>query len=106
MIEALKGIADLDDDTKKGQKEAEERFLDSYPFHPDLTEVLTRNGRSSRAFSAHAGCFVRSRSRCATLRGGTLHPSSDRTCSSGAGAEGISEGARELTQIATVEDTG
>jgi hypothetical protein len=37
---ALKGIFDLDDQTKKQGGEAEERFLRSYPFHPDLTEVF------------------------------------------------------------------
>jgi len=37
---ALKGIADIDDQTKKQGAKAEERFLKSFPFHPDLTEVL------------------------------------------------------------------
>src|SRR6266545_2611580 len=37
---ALKGIADIDEQTKKQGPEAEERFLKSFPFHPDLTEVL------------------------------------------------------------------
>ena len=36
----LRGIAALDEETKKGQKAAEERYLASYPFHPALTEAL------------------------------------------------------------------
>jgi hypothetical protein len=40
VVAALKGIQELDDATKRDAKNAEERFLASYPFHPDLTEVL------------------------------------------------------------------
>ena len=36
----VRGIATLDEGTKKGQKAEEERYLDSYPFHPELTETL------------------------------------------------------------------
>ncbi len=36
----LRGIAKLDEETKKGQKAEEKRYLDSYPFHPALTETL------------------------------------------------------------------
>ncbi len=39
-VAALKGVTDHDDATAKDGKTAEERFLKSYPFHPDLTEVL------------------------------------------------------------------
>lgn len=40
VMAALKGIAELDDQTKKAGKAAEQRFLQSFPFHPDLTEVF------------------------------------------------------------------
>ena len=33
-------IAALDEQTRKEQGSAEERYLNSYPFHPDLTEIL------------------------------------------------------------------
>ena len=33
-------IAALDDQTRKEQGNAEERYLSSYPFHPDLTEIF------------------------------------------------------------------
>jgi len=37
---ALKGITAVDEQTAKQGADAEERFLKSYPFHPDLTEVF------------------------------------------------------------------
>lgn len=39
-IAALKGISALDDQTAKLGAAAEERYLKSYPFHPELTEVF------------------------------------------------------------------
>ncbi|MBV8267117.1 MAG: ATP-binding protein [Planctomycetaceae bacterium] len=40
VVAALKGVADHDEPTAKEGRSAEERFLKSYPFHPDLTEVF------------------------------------------------------------------
>lgn len=40
VISALKGIQELDEQTKRQGAESESRFLQNYPFHPDLTEVL------------------------------------------------------------------
>ena len=40
VVAALKGIAAVDEQTAKQGAEAEGRFLKSFPFHPDLTEVL------------------------------------------------------------------
>ena len=40
VIAAVKGIAALDDQTSKQGATAEERYLKSYPFHPELTEVF------------------------------------------------------------------
>lgn len=105
VIEALKGIADLDDDTKKGQKEAEERFLDSYPFHPDLTEVLYAKWTQLQGFQRTRGVL---RTFALALRDSEAWDTSPlvgpNVFLAAPGAEGISEGARELTQIATVEE--
>lgn len=50
---ALKGVCDLDEQTQRRGAEAEERYLKSYPFHPDLTEVFytkwTQLGRFQKA---------------------------------------------------------
>ena len=40
VMASLKGIAAIDEQTAKQGADAEERFLKSYPFHPDLTEVF------------------------------------------------------------------
>lgn len=40
VIAALKGIAALDDQTAKNGAAAEERYIKSFPFHPELTEVF------------------------------------------------------------------
>ncbi|MGQ4808530.1 hypothetical protein NKDENANG_01913 [Candidatus Entotheonellaceae bacterium PAL068K] len=40
VVAALKGITAVDEQTAKQGAAAEERWLQSYPFHPDLTEVL------------------------------------------------------------------
>ena len=40
VVAALKGIGDLDATTKKEAAIAESRFLGSYPFHPDLTDIF------------------------------------------------------------------
>ena len=52
---ALKGIADIDEQTKKQGAEAEERFLKSFPFHPDLTEVLYSKWTSLDRFQRTRG---------------------------------------------------
>lgn len=47
VIAALKGVAILDDQTAKQGAAAEERYLKSYPFHPELTEVFYSKWASS-----------------------------------------------------------
>jgi predicted AAA+ superfamily ATPase len=40
VVAALKGITDIEDQTRKEAQTAEERYFDSYPFHPDLIDVF------------------------------------------------------------------
>ena len=40
VVAAMKGITEHDEPTAKEGKSAEERFLKSFPFHPDLTDVF------------------------------------------------------------------
>ena len=40
VIAAVRELGKLDEQTKKAGKAEEDRFLASYPFHPDLTEVF------------------------------------------------------------------
>jgi predicted AAA+ superfamily ATPase len=60
VVAALKGIAAVDEQTAKQGAEAEGRFLKSFPFHPDLTEVLYSKWTQLAAFSARAGFCGRS----------------------------------------------
>lgn len=55
VVAALKGIADVDELTKKQGAEAEERLLKSFPFHPDLTEVLYSKWTSLDRFQRTRG---------------------------------------------------
>ena len=55
VVAALKGIADLDEQTKKQGATAEERFLKSYPFHPDLTEVFYEKWTQMERFQKARG---------------------------------------------------
>ncbi len=40
VIAAVRGLGELDGQIRKAARAEEERFLASYPFHPDLTEVF------------------------------------------------------------------
>ena len=55
-------IAALDEQTRKERPASEERYLSSYPFHPDLTEVFYTLGPSLKGFSGRgAYCGLRRR---------------------------------------------
>ena len=105
VIEALNGIEPLDDDTKKGRKEAEERFLASYPFHPDLTEVLYAKWTQLQGFQRTRGVL---RTFALALREAEAWDTSPivgpNVFLAPPGQDGVSEAARELTQVATVEE--
>ena len=104
VIDALNGIEVLDDETKKSRKDAEERFLASYPFHPDLTEVLYAKWTQLQGFQRTRGVL---RTFALALREAEKWDTSPlvgpNVFLSAPGDAGISEAARELTQIATVE---
>jgi hypothetical protein len=55
VIAALKGIQAVDEQTAKAGSMAEDRFLKSYPFHPDLTEVLYAKWTQMRGFQRTRG---------------------------------------------------
>lgn len=55
VVAALQGITALDDQTRKARKEAENRYLSSYPFHPDLTEVFYTKWTNMESFQRTRG---------------------------------------------------
>jgi hypothetical protein len=105
VIEALQGIFELDEQTNKDRKGAEERFLQSYPFHPDLTEIFYTKWTNLESFQRTRGIL---RTFALALR----DAESWDTCPLVAtnvflGAPGkiaLSESARELTNVAETEE--
>lgn len=55
VVAALKGIASLDEQTARDLKGAEDRYINSYPFHPDLTEVLYSKWTALEGFQRTRG---------------------------------------------------
>ncbi len=102
VFAALQGIVDLDENTKKGKKAAEARFLASYPFHPDLTEVFYAKWTSLDKFQRTRGVL---RIFALALRDAERWDESPLVGPSvflpAPGVDGISEGARELTTVAS-----
>jgi len=52
---ALDGVAELDEASKRERRAAEERFRKSYPFHPDLMEVLSQKWTGLESFQRTRG---------------------------------------------------
>ncbi|MGI6139526.1 MAG: DUF499 domain-containing protein [Candidatus Hydrogenedentales bacterium] len=102
---ALKGIVDLDKQTRKQGADAEERFLRSYPFHPDLTEVFYAKWTQLDRFQRTRGVL---RTFALALREAEKWDTSalvgpcvflPKT-----GMEGLSEAMRELVTVADTEE--
>jgi hypothetical protein len=105
VVAALKGITDLDEQTRKAGKIAEDHFLKSYPFHPDLTDIFYTKWTNLEGFQRTRGVL---RTFALALRhaekwdqgpliGANVFLSApDQT--------DISEAARELTNIAATEE--
>ncbi len=105
VVAALQGIVALDEATKKDGKRAEERFLVSYPLHPDLTEVFYTKWTQLEGFQRTRGIL---RTFALALRdaerwdqGPLVGPNVFLT---EPGKDGISEAARELTTVAATEE--
>jgi hypothetical protein len=106
VVEALKGIEALDEQTARSRQVAEARLLSSYPFHPDLTEVLYQKWTQLEGFQRTRGVLrtfalalrdAESWDTCPLVGVNVFLNSPD--------AEGIAEAARELTTVARNEET-
>lgn len=105
VVAALKGIAEQDEQTRKAGKAEEDRFLQSYPFHPDLTEVFYSKWTNLEGFQRTRGVLrtfalaLRESERWdeAPLVGANVFLGEP-------GKGGISEAARELTTVAATEE--
>jgi hypothetical protein len=105
VVAALKGISTLDEQTSKEGKKAEERFLKSYPFHPDLTEIFYTKWTNLESFQRTRGIL---RTFALALRDAEKWDQSPLVSTNAflslADADSISESARELTGVATSEE--
>ncbi len=103
---AVANIADLDETIRKERKIQEDRFLRSYPFHPDLTDIFYTRWTQLVGFQRTRGIL---RTFALALRDAEKWDDSPLV---GANVfltppeqKGIAEAARELTSIATRETT-
>ena len=106
VIAALKGIIDADDETKRNSQDAEERYLRSYPFNPELTDCFYSKWTSINGFQKARGVL---RVFALAIREAARWDTSPLI---GAGAflkapeeEGLSDAARELVTIADGQDS-
>ena len=105
VVAALKGIAELDDQTRRDARDAEERYLRSYPFHPDLTDVFYAKWTNLEGFQRTRGVL---RTLTLALRDAEKWDScplaSANVFLTAPGRDGISESLRELTSVAASEE--
>ncbi|OGP58960.1 MAG: hypothetical protein A2162_03465 [Deltaproteobacteria bacterium RBG_13_52_11b] len=105
VVAALKGIANLDENTRKAGKQAEERFLRSFPFHPDLTDLFYSKWTNLEGFQRTRGVL---RTFALALREAEKWDKSPLIAANvfltGLEKEGVSEALRELTSIAATEE--
>ena len=105
VVTALKGFEALDPQTRQEGKDAEERFLKSYPFHPDLTEVFYTKWTNMEGFQRTRGVlrtFALALREAEKWDTAPLIAANAFLCEPGVAA--ISEAARELASVATSEE--
>lgn len=106
VFAALQGILELDENSKKNKKAVEERFVRSYPFHPDMTEVFYTKWTGLDSFQRTRGVL---RTFALALRDSEKWDSSPlvgpNVFLAPPGKDAVSEAARELTGVATKEQT-
>jgi hypothetical protein len=105
VVAALKGIITLDEQTAKSGVTAEQRFLSSYPFHPDLTDVFYAKWTGLDRFQKTRGIL---RTFAMALREAEKWDESPLVGSnvflSAPGKAGLSEAGRELVTVAETEE--
>jgi len=106
VIGVVKGIAKIDETTRREQKRAEERFLASFPFHPDLTDVLYTRWTEIEGFQRTRGILrtLAIALRDAEERGDPSPLVGPSVLLNRPGAGSVSEAVRELAGIA-IKDT-
>lgn len=105
VVAALQGIAAVDGQMAKQGAEAEDRFLKSFPFHPDLTEVLYSKWTQLARFQRTRGVL---RTFALALREAEKWDTSPlvgpSVFLSAPGKDGLSEALREMVTVADTEE--
>ena len=104
VMSAVGSIAKLDSQTSKEQPAVEERYLGSYPFHPDLTEVFYTRWTQLEGFQRTRGIL---RTFAMALRDAekwdTCPLIGPNVFLNAPGGSGLTEAASELAALASVD---
>jgi len=101
----LKGIQAVDEQTAKHGQEEEDRFLRSYPFHPDLTEVLYSKWTQLARFQRTRGVLRTFALALREAQKWDTNPLIGPAVFLGAPEkEGLSEALREMVAVADTEE--
>ncbi len=104
VIGVVRELAKLDETVAKSRAAAEERFLASFPFHPDLTDVFYGRWTQLAGFQRTRGIL---RTLATALRAAERWDAAPLVGPSALlaapGAPGVSEAVRELAGVATSE---
>jgi hypothetical protein len=102
---ALRGIAPLDELTSKDMRAAEERYWQSYPFHPDLTDIFYTKWTNMEGFQRTRGVLRTFALALRDAEGWDQCPLVATNVFLGRpGSVALSESARELTNVAETEE--
>ena len=103
-IAVVQGLARLDDALSRERPAEEARFLESFPFHPDLTDVLYSRWTQLAGFQRTRGTL---RILATALRDAEAWDTNPligpAVLLAAPGSQGISEAARELAGVASTE---
>ena len=106
VIGVVRGLANLDETTAAAKSAAEERFLASFPFHPDLTDVFYSRWTQLEGFQRTRGIL---RTLATALREAepwdTAPVVGPSALLAAPGREEVSDAVRELAGVATSEKT-
>ncbi|MBI2958637.1 MAG: DUF499 domain-containing protein [Chloroflexi bacterium] len=105
VVSALDGIQALDEWTQKNRKKEEDRYLASYPFHPELIEAFYAKWTQLEGFQRTRGVL---RTFALALRDSEQWDASPLVTANvllnSPGKPGLSEAGRELTAVARYEE--
>ena len=105
-IGVVQGLARLDDATAKEKPAQEARFQESFPFHPDLTDVFYSRWTQLEGFQRTRGILRILATALREAEGWDASPLIGPSVLLAApGAQGVCEAMRELASVATAESS-